>query len=146
MDGLDVVTIYLPLQHFAFGIVEVALLDEAVAFHHNELFKFGVVPVLAFGDAGLGDVDTHLTGIEGMYQLGEAATIVHVHLEWEGGLFVWQVTEESAVELLGKTTCRYIRDHEGLGLIGKALQEFDNTTKSYMVRNGAVAIPTIRSW
>ena len=128
VDGLDVIAIYLPLQHFAFRIVEVALLDEAVARHHNELLKLGVVPVLALGNAGLGDIDTHLTGIKGMHQLGEAATGVHIHLEREGSLLVGQVAEVGTVELLGKAAGRYLRNHEGLGLLGKTLEEFYNFT------------------
>ena len=71
MDSLDVVTRDFPLQHTAIGIVEVALLDKAVTRHHNELLELGVVPVLALGDAGLGDVDAHLTGIVCVYQLGK---------------------------------------------------------------------------
>ena len=61
MDSLDVVARNFPLQHFALRIIEVALLDEAVAFHHNELLELGIVPVLTFGNAGLGDVDAYLT-------------------------------------------------------------------------------------
>ena len=88
VDSLDVVARDFPLQHFAFGIVQVPLLDEAVALDHNELLELGVVPVLALGDAGLGDVDRDLTGIQGMHQLGEGAAVVHVHLEVKCRLFI----------------------------------------------------------
>ena len=87
------VAIYFPLQHFAFGVVKISLLDKTVAFYHNELLKLSVVPVLTLGNTGLGDIDTHLSCIEGVHQLGEATTVVHVHLEREGNLVVWQVTE-----------------------------------------------------
>ena len=38
---------------------------------HYEELPLSVVPVLALGDAGLGDVDAHLTGIVCVYQLGK---------------------------------------------------------------------------
>ena len=65
VDGLDVVA-----ADFKFdGVVgaagggvgaDLAFLDEAVAGDDDEEFPFGVVPVLAFGDAGFGDVDADL--------------------------------------------------------------------------------------
>ncbi len=66
VDGLNLVTTHLPLQHLAFRVIEVALLNQSVAFHHNKLLELGVVPVLALSDAGLADVDAHLTCFEGM--------------------------------------------------------------------------------
>ena len=68
-----------PLQHFAFGIVEVALLNQSMAFHHNELLELGVVPVLALGDAGFGDIDAHLSCIEGVHQFGKTPAVIYVH-------------------------------------------------------------------
>ena len=66
VDGLDVVAVNFPFEDFAFGIIEITLLDESVTFHDNELLELGVVPVLALGDAGLGDVDADLAAVEGM--------------------------------------------------------------------------------
>ena len=80
VDGLDVVAVHLPLQHLALRVVEVTLLDESVTLDNNELLELGVVPMLAFGDARLTNVDTHLSCIEGMHQLREGTSIVHVHL------------------------------------------------------------------
>ena len=116
VDGLDVIAINFPLQHAAFGVIEVTLLDEAVTLDHNELLKLGVVPVLALGYAGLGNVDAHLTGIKGVYQLGEAAAVIYVHPERECGLLVWQVAEVGTVEFLSKTADWNLRNHQCLGL------------------------------
>ena len=140
MHRLDVVAINLPLQHFAFGIVEVALLNQSMPFHYNELLELGVVPVLAFGDARLGDVNAHLTCIEGVYQLGEATTVIHIHLQVKGGLLVRQITEVGAVELLGKAASRYLRNHQRLGLFGELLKQINNTTKGNLMSNRYVAI------
>ena len=66
VDGLDVIAVNFPSEDFAFGVIEVALLNEAVALDDNELLELGVVPVLTFGDAGLTDVDADLSAVEGM--------------------------------------------------------------------------------
>ena len=126
MDGLDVVAVDLPFEDFALGVVEAALLDEAVALDHDELLELGVVPMLALGDAWLGDVDAHLTGREGMDQLGEGAALIDIHLEREGGLLIGQVAEVGAVELLGEAPCGDLGDHQGPGLLGKGFEELDD--------------------
>ena len=66
VDSLDVVAVNFPFKDFAFGVVEISLLNEAVALNDNELLELGVVPVLTFGDAGLTDVDADLSAVEGM--------------------------------------------------------------------------------
>ena len=101
-----IISAHFPLQHFALGVIQVPLLDKAVAFDHYELLELGVVPVLALGDAGLADVDAHLTGIEGVDQLGKGATVVHIHPEGEGYFLLGQVAEVGAVEFLGKAAGR----------------------------------------
>ena len=110
VDGLDVVAVYFPFEDFAFRVIEVTLLDEAVTFDDDELLPFGMVPVLTLGDAGLADVDADLSIVEGMYQLCKTAAVIDIHLEREGGLLVGQVAEIGAVELLGKAASRNLRD------------------------------------
>ena len=56
---MDVVASDFELDDFAFGVVEVALLDEAVARDHDEELPLGVVPMLAFGDTGVADEDAN---------------------------------------------------------------------------------------
>ena len=53
VDGLNVIAIHLPFQHLALGIVEVTLLNQAVALDHDKLLELGVVPMLALCYAGL---------------------------------------------------------------------------------------------
>ena len=143
VDGLDVVAVDLPFEDLALGIIEAALLDEAVALDHDELLELGVVPVLALGDAGLGDVDAHLAGRVGVDELGEGAALIDVHLEREGGLLVGQVAEVGAVELLGEAPGRDLGDHQGPGLLGKGFEELDNLTQGDVVGHGAVAVAAI---
>ena len=71
VDGLDVVAVDFPFENFAFGVIEVPLLNEAVAFDDNELLELRVVPVLTLGDARLRNVDAHLTCIDGVNQLSK---------------------------------------------------------------------------
>ena len=59
VDALDVVASDFELDDFAFGVVEVALLNEAVVRDHNEELPLGVVPMLAFGDTGVADEDAN---------------------------------------------------------------------------------------
>ena len=62
--GLDAVAADFVVEYFVGAFF--AELDESVAADYDELFPLGVVPVLAFGDAGFGDVDRHLAGAEGV--------------------------------------------------------------------------------
>ena len=63
VDALDIVTRDFKFNHLALGVVQVALLDEAVATDHDEKLPLGVVPVLSLGDARLADVDAHLATV-----------------------------------------------------------------------------------
>ena len=91
MHNLDVVAGDFPFQDLAFRIIEVALLDEAVALDDNELFELGVVPVLPLGDSGLADVDRNLAGVMCMHEFREGTAVIHIHLQRERGLLVRQV-------------------------------------------------------
>ena len=122
LDSLNMVAIYLPFKDFAFGVVEVALLDESVALNHDKLLKLGIVPVLAFSDARLTDINANLSGVVSVYKLSEGATIIHIHLEREGGLLFGKVTEIRAVEFLGEGAGRNLGNHESLGLFGETLK------------------------
>lgn len=88
-DGLDFVTTHLIVEDFV--RVLLAELDEAVARDDDELFPLGVVPMLALGDAGLGDVDAHLSAVEGVDKFGERTAGIDVHLQVEDGLFLGKV-------------------------------------------------------
>ena len=123
VHGLDVVAIDFPLQHLPFRVIKVALLYEAVALDHDELLELRIMPVLPLGDARLGDIDAHLTGIMGMHQFCETTAVVHVHLEREGGLLIREIREIRGVQFLGKATGRNLGDHQGLGLSSETLKQ-----------------------
>ena len=88
-DGLDFVTTHLVVEDFVGAFL--AELDEAVARDDDELFPLGVMPMLSLGDTGLGDVDAHLSAVEGVNQFGERSTGIDVHLQVEDGLFLGKV-------------------------------------------------------
>ena len=100
VHSLDIVARDLEFDHFV-G-TELAFLDQAMAGDDDEELPLGVVPVLAFGDARLGNVDGHLAGVQRMHKLRETAAVVHVHLQREGYLLFGKIAEVGAVEFLGK--------------------------------------------
>ena len=79
VDSLDFIPRNFKL--YRFPGVDVPLLDQAVASDHDKEFPLGVVPVLAFGNTGLRDIDAHLSTVSSVYQLGKGTSVVHVHLQ-----------------------------------------------------------------
>ena len=73
---LDPLAADLELQNFI-GI-QPALADQAAPGHNDEKFPLAVVPVLALGNAGLGNVHAALAAVFGFQQLGTAAALVCV--------------------------------------------------------------------
>ena len=51
------------LKFYGFPSVYITLLDQSMAMNNDELLPLGVMPVLAFGNAGHGDVDADLSAI-----------------------------------------------------------------------------------
>ena len=82
MYRLDMFAANLKVEHFI-G-THLPLLDEPVAADHHEELPLGMVPMLAFGDAGLGDVHTHLPTFVAAKQLRKGATVIHVHFQGKG--------------------------------------------------------------
>lgn len=117
VDALDVVARDLEFDDLPFGVVQVALLDEAVTGDYDKELPLGIVPMLPLGDARLGDVDTHLTAIQGMHQLGEGASVVDVHLQREGHFLLGEIREIGAVKLLGETAVGDLGNSQGFGLL-----------------------------
>ena len=66
-------------------------LYQSMAFDNYELLPLGVVPVLSFGYAGLGNVDAHLSALGGMDEFGEQSAVVAIHVEVEHGFFFGQI-------------------------------------------------------
>ena len=143
VDGLDVVAGDLPFQDLAFGVVEVPLLDEAVALDHDELLELGVVPVLALGDAGLGDVDGDLAGIQGMHELGEGAAVIDIHLQREGHLLLGEIAQVGRIQLLCKAPVRNLRNHQRLGLVREGMQQVHDLAQGRLVRRRHIAVAAV---
>ena len=119
VDGLDVLAADFEFDDFI-G-VDLSFLDEAVACYYDEELPFGVVPVLAFGDAWFADVDADLAAVEGVNKFGEATAGVAVHFEGECDFFFWEIAEICGVEFLGETSLRYLWYHQCLWLFCKAV-------------------------
>ena len=71
VDGLNFVAGDFPFHDLTLRVIQGTLLDFTMPFDDDELLPFGVMSVLALGDAGLGDVDADLSAVEGVHQLSE---------------------------------------------------------------------------
>ena len=60
---------------------------------YDEELPLGVVPMLAFGDTRLGDIDADLSAIQGVDQLRETASVIHIHLQGECHLLFRKIRE-----------------------------------------------------
>ena len=58
---------------------------------NGEVLELGVVPMLALGDSGLGDVDADLTMGEGVKEFGETASGIYVHLVVVDGFLLGEI-------------------------------------------------------
>ena len=121
-------------------------LDESVTFYHYELLPFGVVPVLALGDARFADVDADLTAVQGVNQFGEGASVVHVHLQVEDCAFLWKIAEIGAVESLGKAVSWNLRNHQGLWHFLELMEQINDFSESCLMGDWAVAVLALRVW
>ena len=121
VDALDIVARDFKLDHLAFRVVEVALLDEAVTGDHDKELPLGIVPMLPLGDARFADVDGDLTTVEGMHQLGEGASGVHIHLQRESHFLFGEIREIRGVKLLSETAVGNLWNGQRLGLFGKTV-------------------------
>ena len=137
-DTLDFVTTYLVVEDFVGAFL--AELDEAVARDDDKLFPLGVMPMLSLGDTGLGDVDAHLSAVEGVDEFGKRSTWIYIHFQIEDSFFFGQVAQEGAIETLGKGVCRDLGNHQGLGHIGKLMEQVHDFAEGRLVGNGAIAV------
>ena len=89
VDTLDIITCHFKLDDFIRAFL--AFLDETMSLHNDEKLPLAVVSVLSLGNAWLADVDAHLSAFGQMYQLGERASVIHVHLQRIGDLLLGQI-------------------------------------------------------
>ena len=139
MNSLDFIPRNFKL--YRFPGVDVPLLDQSVASDHDKQFPLGVVPVLAFGNTGLRDIDAHLSTVSSVYQLGERATVVYVHLQSILKLVRRQIGQVQGIQLLGKAAVRHLGHHERSRLCLELLQQVPDLAQCDLVchRNAAVA-------
>ena len=142
MDGLDPVPAHLELQHFLRA--DLPLLNETVARHHDEELPLAVVPVLALGDAGLGDVHGKLAVIDRFQEFRKAASRIAVHLQIKGDLFFRKVTEIHGIQLLLKTARRDLRHNQRLRLVMEGVEALHDMTKRGLVGDGRIAVFAVR--
>ena len=79
VDRFDLVTANIEFDHLAGR--DVPFLNQSVALHNDEELPFGIMPMLAFGDARFADVDGNLPAVFGMHKLGKAAALIDIHLQ-----------------------------------------------------------------
>ena len=107
------------------------------------------MPVLALGDSWLGDVDAHLTMSEGVEELGEAASGIHIHLVVIDGFLLWEVREIGGHELVAEAALRE-GDHVDAVLvgccIGTLMDDVNDFTKGGFMCYRYKTVTTILSW
>ena len=144
MDCLDLFSRNLKLDHFLGP--DLAFLDQAVAGNDDEELPLAVVPVLALGDAGLGDVHRKLPVIDRFQQFGKAAPRIAVHLQIKGDLLFRKVTEIHGIQLLLKTARRDLRHDQRLRLVAEGMQALHNVAQGGLVRDWRVAVLAVLLW
>ena len=87
-DALKLITRDLIVENLGIRVCFISQLNKSVSRDYCEVLELAVVPVLALGDSGLGDVDADLTMSEGVEELGEAAAGIDIHLVVIDGLLL----------------------------------------------------------
>ena len=141
MDSLDIVTGDFELNHFISA--EFTLLDEAVTGNHDEELPFGIVPMLSFRDARLGDIDGDLPAVERVDEFRERATVIGIHLERERDFRRREITQIGAVQFFGERPVRDVRNSQRLGLRGELVQQVHDLAQGSPVRRGHVTVSTV---
>ena len=134
----DLVTRNLKIEDFIRAYS--TLLNESVTAYNDEEFPLCVVPMLAFCDAWLADVDAYLAAVQSVNEFSERTSVVNVHLEWERDFLLRKVAQVCAVELLCKRVLWDLWDHEGLWLLCEAVDEVHDFTEGDFVGYWAVAV------
>ena len=111
-----------------------------MALDNDELLELGVVPMLPFGNARLGDVDGDLTGIVRMDQFREGAAVIDIHLQGEGHLLLGKITQVGGIQFLGETPSRNLRNHQRLRLLLERVQQVHDLAQGRPVRRGHIAV------
>ena len=138
VDGLDFVAGDLEVQDLV-G-VDAALLDEGAAGDHDEELPFGVMPMLPLRDAGVGNIDRKLAVAEGLDKFREGAARIDIGLQREGDLFLGQIAQERAIQLLGEAPGRNLRHDQRLPLLLELVQQVHNLPERRPMRRGHITV------
>ena len=116
-DALNLIARDLIVENLGIRVGFISQLNKSVSRDYCEVLELAVVPVLALGDSGLGDIDAHLTMGEGVEELGEAASGIDIHLVVIDGFLLWEVAEIGGHELVAEAALREFNHVDAL-LVG----------------------------
>ena len=146
-DGLDLVARDLIVENLGIRVGFVSQLNESMSADYREVLELAVVPVLALGDSGLGDVDADLTMGEGVEELGEAASGIDIHLVVIDGFLFWEIAEIGGHQLIFQATLREGNHVDAILVgccIGTLMDDVNDFTQCSFVGDWAVAISASR--
>ena len=145
-DGLDFVARYFIVDNLGIRVGFISQLNESVTRNDREILELAVVPVLALGDSGLGDIYAHLTMGESVEELGKAASCIDIHLVVVDGFLLWEIAEIGGHELVAEAALRE-SDHVDAVLIGCCIgtlvDDVNDFTQSGFVSDWAVAVQVV---
>ena len=116
-------------------------LDGGGAGDHQEPLPLAHVPVVALGDAGLGDVDGDRAALRRAQELGERAAVVDIGLEAVGEVPRLVVGKERAPQLLGEGAVGQVGYRQRLAAVAEAPEQVDYLAQGLHVGPGDVAEP-----
>ena len=144
VHGLDVLACDFVVPHFVGAFL--AQLDEAVAADDDKGFPLAVVPVLALGDAGLGDVDAHLSAVGTVEEFGERAAGIDVHGHVVDGFLFGQITEVRGHEFVPQAAFGLLHHVEAVGVgccAGAVVDDVHDVAEGGPVGHGDVAVAAV---
>lgn len=115
-----------------------------MARHHDKQLPFGIVPVLAFGNAGFADVDGYLAAIRCVDKLCERAPVIDVHLKAVPELLSRKIGQVKGIQLLCKGALRHPGHQQCFRLGFKPLQQIHDLTQRHFMRHRDAAVTAIR--
>ena len=142
-DALNLIARDLIVENLGIRVGFVSQLNKSMTADYREVLELAVMPVLAFGDSGLGDVDAYLTMGEGVEELGEAASCIYIHLVVIDGFLFGKVREISGHQLVAEATLRE-GNHVDTVLvgccIGTLMDDVNDFSQCSFVSDWAVAV------
>lgn len=79
--------------------VGLSQLDQGISADYQEFFRLGMMPVIAFGDARLCNIDRKLTAVRGADKLSKRAAFIGISLQRIAEMLLRKIGEIGAVKL-----------------------------------------------